>query len=49
VLIASVFGLLHGFGFASILGDLGLPQNMKMSALLFFNLGIELVQRLLSI
>jgi len=44
VLVASLFGLLHGFGFASILGSLGLPQNMKMTALLFFNLGIELGQ-----
>ncbi len=44
MLVASLFGLLHGFGFASILSNLGLPQNMKMSALLFFNLGVELGQ-----
>jgi len=44
VIVASLFGLLHGFGFASILDSLGLPQNMKMTALLFFNLGIELGQ-----
>jgi len=43
-LVASLFGLLHGFGFASILGGLGLPQNMKMTALMCFNLGIELGQ-----
>jgi len=41
---ASLLGLLHGFGFASVLADLGLPENMKLTALLFFNLGIELGQ-----
>ncbi len=38
------FGLLHGFGFASALGELGLPANMKISALAFFNVGVELGQ-----
>jgi hydrogenase/urease accessory protein HupE len=38
------FGLLHGFGFASALGELGLPASMKISALAFFNLGVELGQ-----
>lgn len=44
IIAASVLGLLHGFGFASVLTDLGLPQDMKLTALLFFNLGIELGQ-----
>ena len=35
------FGLLHGFGFASALRDIGLPQDAVPSALLFFNLGVE--------
>ena len=44
--VAVIFGLLHGFGFASALGELGLPQSMKMTALGFFNLGVELGQLL---
>jgi len=44
VLAAVLLGLLHGFGFASVLSDLGLPDNVKTSALLFFNLGIEIGQ-----
>ncbi len=43
-LVASLFGLLHGLGFASALSDLGLPQNMKITALAFFNIGVELGQ-----
>ena len=42
--VASLFGLLHGLGFASALGDLGLPQTMKLPALVFFNMGVELGQ-----
>ncbi|MEM7360090.1 MAG: HupE/UreJ family protein [Pseudomonadota bacterium] len=42
--VAVAFGLLHGFGFASVLGDLGLPQSMQVTALLFFNLGVEIGQ-----
>jgi hydrogenase/urease accessory protein HupE len=41
---ACVFGLLHGFGFASVLADLGLPHDMKINALIFFNIGVELGQ-----
>jgi hypothetical protein len=41
---AFVFGLIHGFGFASVLGDLGLPQGSLMLALLGFNVGVELGQ-----
>jgi hypothetical protein len=44
VLVATGFGFVHGFGFASVLADLGLPQNMKVSALLFFNIGVEVGQ-----
>lgn len=35
------FGLLHGFGFASALRDVGLPEDALPTALLFFNLGVE--------
>ena len=41
---AGAFGLLHGFGFASVLNDLGLPFDMKIPALIFFNIGVELGQ-----
>jgi len=40
-LVAFVFGLLHGLGFAGALGDIGLPQRAIPLALLFFNLGVE--------
>lgn len=40
-LVAFVFGLIHGFGFASVLGDLGLPAGSLALALLGFNLGVE--------
>jgi hypothetical protein len=39
--IAFVFGLLHGFGFASVLADMGLPPGARVVSLLSFNLGIE--------
>lgn len=35
------FGLLHGFGFAGALRDIGLPEDAVALALLFFNLGVE--------
>ena len=44
ILTASSFGLLHGFGFASVLAGLGLPSEAKLPALLFFNIGVELGQ-----
>ncbi|EED35016.1 conserved hypothetical protein [Luminiphilus syltensis NOR5-1B] len=44
VLVSSSFGLLHGFGFAAVLGDIGLPQTELPAALLFFNIGVELGQ-----
>ncbi|MGB0929132.1 MAG: HupE/UreJ family protein [Chitinophagales bacterium] len=46
VLVSSSFGLLHGFGFASVLGEIGLPQSNLVSALLFFNIGVEIGQLL---
>ncbi len=42
--IAFGFGLIHGFGFASVLGDLGLPEQGLWRALLGFNVGVELGQ-----
>ncbi|WP_310620171.1 HupE/UreJ family protein [Flexibacterium corallicola] len=44
VALASFFGLLHGFGFASVLSDYGLPQSLHFTALAFFNLGVEIGQ-----
>jgi hypothetical protein len=43
-LIAFVFGLFHGFGFASVLGDLGLGTEHLVLSLLGFNLGVEIGQ-----
>jgi hypothetical protein len=43
-LVAFGFGLVHGFGFASVLVDLGLPQGALALALLGFNVGVELGQ-----
>lgn len=42
--VAFGFGLIHGFGFASVLADLGLPQQALVLALLGFNVGVELGQ-----
>jgi hypothetical protein len=38
------FGLLHGLGFAGVLGELGLPEQERLLALVGFNAGIELGQ-----
>ncbi|MCZ6578392.1 MAG: HupE/UreJ family protein [Gammaproteobacteria bacterium] len=43
-LVAFGFGLIHGFGFASVLQDLGLETNQLALSLLGFNLGVELGQ-----
>jgi hydrogenase/urease accessory protein HupE len=40
-IVAFTFGLLHGFGFASALREVGLPQSAIPVALLFFNVGVE--------
>jgi hypothetical protein len=42
--LAGVFGLVHGFGFSSVLAELGLPPAHRVLALLSFNVGIELAQ-----
>ena len=42
--MAFVFGLIHGFGFASVLADLGLPKDALVLALVGFNVGVELGQ-----
>jgi len=39
--IAFTFGLLHGFGFASVLVDMGLPPHARLVSLLAFNVGVE--------
>lgn len=44
--VAFGFGLLHGFGFAGALSDIGLPEAAAGWALLFFNLGVEAGQLL---
>ena len=44
--VAFTFGLLHGFGFASALAEVGLPQNAIPLALLMFNAGVEIGQLL---
>lgn len=44
--VAFTFGLLHGFGFAGALTEVGLPEQAIPLALLFFNLGVEIGQLL---
>ena len=43
-IVSALFGLLHGFGFAGYLRDIGLPRGDELSALLLFNLGVEFGQ-----
>jgi hypothetical protein len=43
-LVAFVFGLIHGFGFAGVLSDLGLPQGSLLLSLVSFNIGVEIGQ-----
>ena len=43
-IVAFVFGLLHGFGFAGALFEIGLPENAIPLSLLFFNVGVEIGQ-----
>jgi len=45
-IVALAFGLLHGFGFAGALAEIGLPQTHIPLALLFFNAGVEVGQLL---
>lgn len=44
VLLAFLFGLVHGLGFAGALKEIGLPQNYLPTALLCFNVGVEIGQ-----
>lgn len=41
LVIISLFGLVHGLGFAGVLKDVGLPESEFISALVFFNIGVE--------
>ncbi len=43
-LLAFAFGLVHGFGFASVLADLSLNEHSRLLGLLGFNLGVEIGQ-----
>jgi hydrogenase/urease accessory protein HupE len=43
-IVALLFGLLHGLGFAGALGEVGLPATAIPLALLFFNVGVEIGQ-----
>ena len=45
-IVAFSFGLLHGFGFAGALAEVGLPEHAIPMALLFFNVGVEIGQLL---
>ena len=44
LLLVFLFGLLHGLGFASVLADFGMPKNDFATALISFNVGVELGQ-----
>ncbi|MBI5765008.1 MAG: HupE/UreJ family protein [Planctomycetes bacterium] len=43
-IVVFIFGLLHGLGFAGVLSELGLPRNQFATALISFNVGVELGQ-----
>lgn len=43
-LLAFIFGLLHGLGFAGALAEIGLPEDSVLSALFLFNVGLEIGQ-----
>ena len=43
-IVATGFGLLHGFGFGGALAEIGLPYGLKLQALAFFNIGVEIGQ-----
>jgi hydrogenase/urease accessory protein HupE len=43
-MLAFVFGLVHGFGFSSVLREIGLPTDARLLALLNFNVGVEVGQ-----
>lgn len=43
-IIAFLFGLVHGFGFSTVLRELGLPKNGLIASLVSFNVGVEIGQ-----
>lgn len=49
IAVSSSFGLLHGFGFAAALAEIGLPQTELVTGLLFFNVGVEIGQVLFAL
>ncbi len=49
ITVSSIFGLLHGLGFAAVLNEIGLPHTELVTGLLFFNLGVEVGQVLFAI
>ncbi len=44
LVLVFIFGLLHGLGFASVLADFGMPSSAYATALISFNLGVEIGQ-----
>ncbi len=44
LLLVFIFGLIHGLGFASVLSDFGMPESDFITALISFNIGVELGQ-----
>ncbi|MGI9234374.1 MAG: HupE/UreJ family protein [Woeseiaceae bacterium] len=44
IFVSGSFGLMHGFGFAAALGEVGLPQHEIPAALFAFNVGVEIGQ-----
>lgn len=44
IAVSSSFGLLHGLGFAAVLGEIGLPQTQAVTGLFLFNVGVEVGQ-----
>ena len=43
-ILVFLFGLLHGLGFAGVLGEVGIPEPFFLESLIAFNLGVELGQ-----
>lgn len=44
LIVVILFGLIYGLGFASALKNIGVAENQRLRALIFFNLGVELGQ-----
>jgi len=44
LILVFMFGLIHGLGFAGVLADFGMPENDFVTALISFNIGVELGQ-----